>query len=669
VFLNVAAQNTITIDASLDTTLKTITISQEIVYTNASQDVLNEVLFHDWANAFSNKTTALGKRFAEDFVRRFYFAKDHERGNTVIQNITDGNSQSLSWGRHDGAADILWIKCTKPLQPGESQTFILNYKVKVASAKFTRYGYQSNGNFDLKYWYILPAVYDKTWQVYNHKNLDDLYPALSDYRITMKVPEDYEVISDLNKETTPPIDENKENIIKLEGNRRGEINLYIQKVSKFYSFPVDDIEFVSNIEDNDLMPNMKSVATQRILSFLQKKLGPYPFKKILISETDYKINPVYGLNQLPDILRPFPDGFQYEIKQLKAITERYLENTLIINPRYDSWIRDGIHIYLMMAYTEQFYPDMKIIGKLSKIIGVRWFHLADLKFNDQYFLGYKNMARLYLDQPISSPQDKLLKFNKNIANAYKAGVGFKYLEDYFEDDNIVDASIKQFYNQNLLQYTSSKAYREVLESKSNKSVAWFFDDYVNTNDKIDFKIKSVKRTKDSIEVTIKNKRNNAMPISLVGLQKKNVVSKTWVTDIVGTKKVKIANNNLTKLVLDYDQNIPEVNRRNNYKNLKWIFNKPLQFRLFEDVEDPKYGQLFFIPEFEFNVYDGFTIASKFYNNTVVRRDFEYKVSPAYGLKSKKLLGSASAFARNQVAQIYYPNVFLQQFLLVLDQKI
>jgi len=650
VFLNVAAQNTITIDASLDTTLKTITISQEIVYTNASQDVLNEVLFHDWANAFSNKTTALGKRFAEDFVRRFYFAKDHERGNTVIQNITDGNSQSLSWGRHDGAADILWIKCTKPLQPGESQTFILNYKVKVASAKFTRYGYQSNGNFDLKYWYILPAVYDKTWQVYNHKNLDDLYPALSDYRITMKVPEDYEVISDLNKETTPPIDENKENIIKLEGNRRGEINLYIQKVSKFYSFPVDDIEFVSNIEDNDLMPNMKSVATQRILSFLQKKLGPYPFKKILISETDYKINPVYGLNQLPDILRPFPDGFQYEIKQLKAITERYLENTLIINPRYDSWIRDGIHIYLMMAYTEQFYPDMKIIGKLSKIIGVRWFHLADLKFNDQYFLGYKNMARLYLDQPISSPQDKLLKFNKNIANAYKAGVGFKYLEDYFEDDNIVDASIKQFYNQNLLQYTSSKVYREVLQSKSNKKVDWFFDDYVNTNDKIDFKIKSVKRTKDSIEVTIKNKRNNAMPISLVGLQKKNVVSKTWVTDIVGTKKVKIANNNLTKLVLDYDQNIPEVNRRNNYKNLKWIFNKPLQFRLFEDVEDPKYGQLFFIPEFEFNVYDGFTIASKFYNNTVVRRDFEYKVSPAYGLKSKKLLGSASAFARNQVAE-------------------
>ncbi len=644
----VLAQNKININANLDVQNNTIVIEQEVTYTNTSNDTLNQILFHDWANSFSDKTTPLGKRFSEDFIKRFYFAKDHERGKTTIKEIKNMSSDSLEWGRYQDTPDILWVTCTTPLYPGESQTIFLKYEIKIASSKFTRYGYHPDGDFDLKYWYIVPAIYDTKWQVYSHKNLDDLYAPLSSYQIKLTLPEAYTVTSELKQETI--YSSEKEKTIHLQDDHRGEVNLYIEKNSSFYNFDANGVEFISNIDDNDLMPQMKSVATNRIVAFLENKLGPYPFEKILVSESDYKNNPVYGLNQLPDILRPFPDGFQYEIKQLKAITENYLERTLITNPRHDAWLRDAIHIYLMMGYTEQFYPDMKIIGKLSKVIGIRWFHIADLQFNDQYFLGYKNMARLFLDQPLSLPQDKLVKFNKNIANAYKAGVGFKYLEDYLEDDNILTQSLKDFYTQNVLQQTNSLVFRKILSSVSTKNVDWFFEDYIKTNEKLDFKIKSVKKRKDSIEVTIKNNSNTAMPVSLFGLRKKDVVSKTWVTDIVGTKTVKIANENISKLVLDYDQNIPETNRRNNYRNLKWIFNKPIQFRLLEDVEDPRYSQFFFIPEFEFNIYDGFTIASKFYNNTVIRRNFQYNIAPAYGLKSKKILGSASVFYRNQIAE-------------------
>jgi len=646
----VTAQNKNTITANFDTVKKEITIDQEITYTNTSSETLDKILFLDWANSFSSKTTALGKRFSEDFLKRFYFAKEHERGRTTIKTITNSAEQVLNWGRHNGASDVLWVQCSQPLLPGERYTFRFKYKVKIPSDKFTRYGYHNNGNFSLKYWYITPAIFDTKWNAYSNKNLNDFYTPLADYEINFTLPKEYQIVSELIQEIAPNSEENLNHTITLYGEKRGEINLYIEKESSFYGFDVNGIQCVSNIDDNDLMPDMKFVATNRIINFLEKKLGLYPFEKMLISEVDYKNNPVYGLNQLPDILRPFPDGFQYEIKQLKAITENYLEKTLLINPRHDIWIRDAIHIYLMMSYTEQFYPEMKIIGKLSKIIGVRWFHAADLKFNDQYFLAYKNMARLFLDQPLSLPQDQLVKFNQNIANAYKAGVGFKYLEDYLEDDNIVDQSIKDFYANNALKPTSSKIFEKILTTLSPKDVSWFFKDYVNTNDKLDFKIKSVKKRNDSLEVTIKNNGNNSMPVSLYGLRKKDVVSKTWITDITGTKTVKIANENISKLVLDYDQKIPEINRRNNYRNLKWVFNRPFQFRLFQDVEDPRYSQIFFIPEFEFNVYDGFTIASKFYNKTFLKRNFEYNISPAYGLKSRKLLGSAGFFLRNQIAE-------------------
>lgn len=649
IFSAVYAQHNIIINADLDSEKKVLTINQEITYTNSSKDTLTKIFFHDWANSFSNKTTPLAKRFNEDFLKRFYFAKSEDRGATIIQNITNNEQQSLQWGRQEDTVDIMWIQPSTPIYPGENKTFHIKYKIKIASNEFTRYGYHDNGNFSLKYWFIIPAIYDTKWHTYSHKNLDDLYAPIINYQINFTLPSTYTISSDLDQEKHILSNDETRKTVHLNGDKRNAINLYLEKRTSFYSFSADGVQFISNIDDNDLIPEMKSIAVDRIMEFLQKKLGPYPFDKILVSQNDYKNNPVYGLNQLPDILRPFPDGFQYEIKQLKTITEKFLEKTIIIDPRHDAWIKDAIHIYLMMSYTEQFYPEMKMIGKLSKVIGLRWFHAADLKFNDQYFLGYKNMARLFLDQPLTQQQDKLVKFNKNISNAYKAGIGFKYLEDYLGDDNLVDKSIKDFYSQNVLQYTNSKTYKKVLNSVTNKNIDWFFDEFIGTNKKLDFKIKSVKKIKDSLQVTIKNKGDNVMPVSLYGFRKKDLVSKTWVMGVNGTTKVKIANEDISKLVIDYDQNIPEINRRNNYKNLNWIFNKPIQFRVLQDLEDPRYNQIFFIPEFEFNIYDGFTIASKFYNRTVIKKDLEYKISPAYGLKSKKVLGSASIFYRQQLS--------------------
>ncbi|RKN02739.1 metalloprotease, partial [Aquimarina sp. AD1] len=256
----------------------------------------------------------------------------------------------------------------------------------------------------------------------------------------------------------------------------------------------------------------------------------------------------------------------------------------------------------------------------------------------------------FRDQALNTPQDKLIKFNKNIANAYKAGVGFKYLEDYLEDDNILAEAIQEYFTNNILKQTNSQEFEKILKRLATKDVDWFFEDYVKTNQKLDFKISSVKKSKDSLEVTIKNKRDNNMPISLGATRDDVLVSKTWVKDIKGKKKVTIGNEDIDKLVLDYDQNIPEFNRRNNYRNLNWIFNKPFHFTFIQDVEDPTKSQIFYTPEFEFNnVYDGFTIGSKFFNKNIIRKNFDYRIKPSYGFASQKLLGSGFFQVRQQIA--------------------
>ncbi|MGB8703567.1 MAG: metalloprotease, partial [Gillisia sp.] len=117
--------------------------------------------------------------------------------------------------------------------------------------------------------------------------------------------------------------------------------------------------------------------------------------------------------------------------------------------------------------------------------------------------------------------------------------------------------------------------------------------------------------------------------------------KTWVSNVVNTKTVTIPADSVKRVALNYEGEIPEVNQRDNYKKVTTLLNKPLQFRMLLDIEDPHYNQLFFMPEFNYNLYDGLSIGPKIYNKTFLSRNFEFKISPKYGFTSKTLVGSGS----------------------------
>ena len=333
------------------------------------------------------------------------------------------------------------------------------------------------------------------------------------------------------------------------------------------------------------------------------------------------------------------------MKILKIALHNYLSNTLLINPRKEQWLIDGIQIYYLMTYVDEHYPNMKFLGTISDVWGVRSFHAADMDFNDKYVLAYMLMARTNRDQPLTMAKDSLLKFNKNIANKYKAGVGLKYLDDFVNQD-IVENSIEFFIRENKLKQTNVKAFEKFIKSKTEKDIDWFFEDYLTTRKRINFKIKEVKKTQDSITLTIKNKSAVKMPVSLYSLNNDSIVSKIWIENINQSKTITIPRLDANKLVLNYDNTIPEFNLRDNWKSLKGFFfnNKPFQFRLFQDMEDPYYNQVFFMPIAEYNnIYDGFTVGAKIYNKTVLRKLFNYKIAPRYSFKSKSLTGSASIF--------------------------
>ena len=641
---SIYAQHNNSLKASLESETREINIQQEFEYLNDSQDTLSVLYFNDWANAYSDKSTALAKRFEEEFKKSLHLAKEKDRGRTEIFTIVDDEYRAISWSRTSGL-DIIKIELNSPLAPGTSAKLFFTYKVELPPNKYTPYGYNKEGGYYLKDWYLTPAVYDGQWQLYSNKNLEDLHTGNTNTNIIFSYPDSLFFGTNFKEVNITGFPGKKQ--ATLEGVNRKSCYIILNPQKKFIKHVTPEIIVVTDLRATKYDEISQGVSINRISRFIHDNLGDFPYEQLLVSEVDFNKNPIYGLNQLPSFIRPYEKQFQFEMTFMKTALNSYMRESIFLNPRKEKWVADAVINYIMIKFVEEFYPDQKLLGKLSKGWLIKGFHLAQMDFNEQYSFLYMFTARKNLDQALNTPNDSLIKFNQKIANTYKAGLGLAYLADYTSVDKI-DIAIKEFYEQYKLKPVRPFDFERVLKKNSEKDIDWFFKSYVSTDERIDFKITNVVKTLDSLYVTLKNKTGTDVPISLFGLKKDTVVSEYWFNGIKSEQTFTIPRNLEDKLVLNYDHTIPEFNQRDNWKALKGFFisNKKLKFQFFKDAEDPYYTQIFYMPTLGFNIYDGLAPGIRFTNKTLLERPFVFDFSPQYSFREKTLVGNGKLTYRH-----------------------
>jgi len=647
-------EHSIHIDTQLDDTKDIIRINQRIIFHNDSDTTLTHIYLHNWANGYKNNKAPLAKRLIEDYDKSLHFANQKDRGFTTIKNLTVDYETATFSEVEDDKIDVIKIVLNTPLSSKKSTTINVAYDVKIPSAKFTRYGKTKTG-YHLRYWYLVPAVFKDGWKVMSNLNMDDLLTNSTNYSIKIKLPQQYFLNSNLTKLKTQ---EENLNEFLLSGKQRTDVLLHIDTKDDYKSFNTDKIEIKTDLYNTAIDKKLTNDILNRQLLFIGDFLGEYPHKKLLIDEVSQAKNPIYGLNQLPNFIRPFPDVFEWDLTMLKAVTKKYIDNTLLLDKRKDYWLTDGLQTYLMMNYVAQYYPEIKLAGNISKIWGFRNFNFSKLKFNDKYPFVYQYTARQFLDQALNTRSDSLSNFNRKIAGKYKAGLGLRYLADYI-GDTIISSSFKEFYKKNKLNFAKSESFKKIVSKKTPKDINWFFDEYLTTDKKIDYTIKKAVILNDSVYVTIKNKRNITAPVALYGLKKKQVKFKKWLTNIDSTTTVAIPKNDFDRVSLNFENSYPEFNSMDNWKKVgKNILNKPMQFKLYKDINDPYYHQIYLQPNIKYNYYDGALLGLRIHNKPILSRNFQFSITPQYGTKSNSLNGIFNTryiqyFENSKINRIFY----------------
>lgn len=624
---------------AVDMDSKTLTIEQELTFENKSEDELTELVLNDWNTGYTDVNTPLAKRFSDEFYRGFHLAKESERGYTTINNIVDAANNNITWHRQTHHPDLVIVTLNKPLLAHEKTTLKLKYLVKIASAAFTKFGYDPESGFALKNWYLTPARYENhNFVYYSNENLDDIVNGLSDYEITLTVAAGQEVNSDLDTvATSKGITQDR---YTLSGKNRTGFSLFITPKSKFYSFQMDHLTVNTDLQEGKISTIQQALIIDGIVKFVKDEIGNYPHDNIIVSQVDYDRNPFYGLNQLPAFISPFTDEFTYELKFLKTYLNAYLKNSLQLDNRKESWIYDGIQVFTMMKYIEINHPKSKMLGSTSRFKLLKSYNLTNLDFNEQYSYFYMLMVRKNLDQSLESSKNSLVKFNEQIASKYRAGLSLRYLDNFLQS-NSVSSSIKEFYIQNLITQQNSKDFETILKSNTLKDIDWFFKTIIKSRDLVDYKFGATTKTKDSVSFTIKNRTGVVVPVPIYGLHNNKVVFKEWLEPKENDSVFSFERKKADKLVLNYKNEVPEYNLRNNWKSLKGFFpnNRPIKFVFMKDLEDPNYNQILYLPTIGYNLYDGLTPGIRFHNKTILEKPFTFDVNPAYSTNVKTLSGS------------------------------
>ena len=260
-----------------------------------------------------------------------------------------------------------------------------------------------------------------------------------------------------------------------------------------------------------------------------------------------------------------------------------------------------------------------------------------------------------MNQSINMQLDSLTRINHKVINPYKSGLAIKMLDDYLANSK-VSKSILEFSNTNKLK--SNNTFLDILYKNTNGKISWF-KDYTKYNGNIDFSIKKIESKYGNYKFLIKNNSSISLPIKITLKDQNNSVKSKWLNKIVNDTIIEV--DYKSKIIINSDKYFSETKFSNNYSSTFKI-KKKTKFVLFKDFENNLNNQIYYIPLFNYNLYDGLMPGISFSNSSPIKKPFLYKIIPYYSTKQKELLGKFNLkyvdYNKNNDSNLFSINYFL-----------
>lgn len=631
------SQQAYEIEAQVDPINGIIKVNQLFSYTNNSSKALDTLYLYDWNHAYSDTSTPLAAKLAQEFNFQFEKSKSDEKGNTKIHAF-DTAQDRLNWHRLERQKGIVAIHLTLPIQPQDSIVFSASYTIKLPADDFTGYGINNTFEISFRNGFLQFANqdFDGQWILDSNYGFNDRSASRSSAKFTICFPEDYTI--------TPSIKGVLRNSCwQTDDQIQSELEFYLKKTNDFKSLGTSNFEIITDLA-NEVDKETGFEITKRIQEFAEGFFGNLSHQYFLIDSEFYHQNPIVGFDLMLNTLRPIPKQEQFELKAIQVLMRKLVQSKFPENYRQNKWIADGLSHYLFMRYVEYHYPELRLIGNLANLSLVSSFQFAQAPFSFKTNLQAAFVYRRNLTQPLNIPSKDLTKYNRKIALGSRSALGLKILEET-EGKEQIDAFIFNLFTSK--SDVNPLSVQDHFELFFKDRAKWFYEGYYSETGLTDYAIRQTAKSEKFIEIELVNRTKAQNPVKLNSYAKDKLVSSIWLSGGVEKQRLTYDRTEVDKIVVNPDQRVLEVNTNNNNIRLnKSLITRERKFRLFEDIPSSQYASTYFAPNFTYNAYDGLLMGMVLHNGLALRQPTTLFFSPQYGNKERSLSGAFSLWHRS-----------------------
>ncbi|MES2838424.1 MAG: M1 family metallopeptidase [Bacteroidota bacterium] len=647
------------IKAFINDSTDIITAKQELTYWNNSPDTLTYVYFHLYQNAFQ-PDSYLDNLQKNNNVKPVYGKYETQKKGTEINTIKVNGSDVKT----ELDNTILKVYLPQALLPQQSIQFTIDFSTYFDSGstrrrmkKFTAAGLK---HFDGVHWYPRISVYDNKfgWDTQQHLG-KEFYGDFGAFDLELNFPANYIVEATgfltnrdevLPKELREKLD--IKNFAKKPWNSKPSIlipyNANDRKTWKYHTENVHDVAFTADpsyrigetfwngIQCVALVQEQHAIGwqnaadyTAKIIKTYSEDFGMYAYNKMVVADArDGMEYPMLTLD----------GGFDPDYRNLFSheIGHNWFFGMVGNNETYRALLDEGFTQYLTVWANNKIDGEYEVENKpKSKYIQK---HLEPTHNRDRYnYFGYLRDAVKGEDAFLNTTSDGF-----NGALAHGGGYGHVYHKtatmlhnlQYVLGDTLFQNAMKHYFNQWKIAHPYVEDFKNSIINYTKVDLNWFFDQWLETTKSIDYKIKSVKkiRNTEQYKIIFERKERMQMPIDFTVVTNDNKkysyhIPNTWF--VKSTKNTvlpkwygwdKLQPNytatitipgKIKNVIIDTTGRLADINHLNN--SLKTPVNFGLDHKIYNAPNFRNY-ELKWRPDVWYNGFDGIKAGVHFNGN-------------------------------------------------------
>ena len=500
--------------------------TQELVYTNNSQDTLKKVFYHLYNNAFQpgsemdmrlqnvkdpdgrmvdkikvdDKTTRNESRIAK--------LKPNEIGYLHVSNFKqDGVSTTVK-----EIETILEVTLSKPILPGTSTTFSLDFNGQVP-IQIRRSGRNNKEGIELSMsqWYPKMAEFDfEGWHAEQYV-AREFHGVWGNFDVKITIDKNYILGSTGYLQNPNEIGYNYQDsgiVVKTPKKQKTltwhfvapNVHDFTWAADKNYIHDVVQVPKGATLHflyknNPKIIENWKKAQpiTVKTMEFYNKIVGNYPYKQYSVIQggdggMEYAMcTLILGEGDLEGLVGVITHEMGHS----------WFQHVLASNESKNSWMDEGFTSFIEdLAYNE----------------------FADKKAENPFEGSYKTYVKLVdsgKEQPLTTHADR---YDENrsysIASYVKGELFLTQLQYLIGKENLMK-TIKQFYSEFKFKHPTPNDIKRTAERVSGANLDWFLTDWTKTLNTIDYAIKGIQEDGNSTKILLQRIGRTPMPIDLL----------------------------------------------------------------------------------------------------------------------------------------------------------